>query len=142
MDAAARPSIPWYKRGWIWLASAIALLFGMIVIAFIASALFFAFEVIKSTPAYQSGIAHVTSHPEVIAALGEPIEDGTFVNGSITTSAGQEHCDFSVMLHGPTGRGEAHIVGTVTNGKWTFSTLDLKLPDGTVIDASKGGGSP
>jgi hypothetical protein len=59
--------------------------------------------------------------------LGEPIELGFWISGSINISGPTGNADFSVPLSGPKGAGRLYIVGEKSAGKWSFDLLEVEI---------------
>ncbi len=68
--------------------------------------------------------------------LGEPIEMGWFVSGSVSIKNGLGDSDFSVPISGPKGGATVYIVGKKQGGgPWDFSKVDAVLDNGgRVVD--------
>lgn len=82
----------------------------------------------KSTP-YEETIALLQSHPEAIAALGEPIEAGTWFSGNISINNGEGEASMSVPVSGPKGSGTMHVEAQKPSGSssWNYSRRELEL---------------
>lgn|SRR5574341_159003 len=94
---------------------------------FIAGIFFIISFAMTSNDAYRNGLAAAQSDPRVIAALGEPIEAGWLVMGSIETSGLSGQADMTVPIHGPEGRGRLFIGARRQNGVWSFYTLAVEV---------------
>ncbi|HKU42177.1 MAG TPA: cytochrome c oxidase assembly factor Coa1 family protein [Polyangiales bacterium] len=81
---------------------------------------------LKQTDVYKAASQRVASDPQVVAALGSPIETG-YPQGNIeaTPASGKAQLRFSVQ--GPRGEGTAYVDATKDMGRWTFSQLELEL---------------
>jgi hypothetical protein len=123
---AARPP-NWWQRNWKWVVPAGCGGCLTLAAAFTALLLLFVFSLIKRSDVYVEAIAEARSHPAVVQALGEPIEPGFWVSGSISTSGPSGTADFSAPLHGPTGRGTLYVVAEKQAGIWSYEVLEVEV---------------
>jgi hypothetical protein len=98
-----------------------------LIAAFAFSVLAFVFSLIKTSDVYQEAIRAAVSHPEARRQLGEPIETGWFVSGSIQTAGPSGTADVSVPLSGPRASGRVYAVAAKSAGRWQFSVLELEI---------------
>ncbi|MCC4597769.1 cytochrome c oxidase assembly factor 1 family protein [Xanthomonas campestris pv. phormiicola] len=124
--AAARSG--WWARHWKWAVPLLALLLGAVLLASIAVFVFGIASVTKASEPYRIGLAGAKVNPRVVAALGEPIEDGIMPSGSIATSNGTGSANLTVSLHGSRGNGTLYIEAERHAGEWHYTTLQV-LPD-------------
>ena len=104
----------------------------------IAVLFFVIFSSMKSSTAYKEGIAKAKSHAQVIATLGEPIEEATFMSGNINVSAGVTDVDIAIDLSGPKGSGSLKITASCKAEQCTYSELSLSNTEkGTINILSK-----
>ena len=79
-------------------------------------------------------LARARASAQVRSALGQPIEKGWWVTGSINTSNSTGDADITFPIKGPQAGGEVHAKATKVNGAWKFTILSVTLPDGRVVD--------
>lgn len=84
---------------------------------------------IKNSDAYEQGMRLARANPEVVAALGEPIESGFWISGSINVNGPSGDVDVSIPISGPKGSGTLYVVGTQAAGQWRYSTMEVELPN-------------
>src|SRR5687768_7450173 len=112
------PPRSWWSRNWKWalpvgcllpivLCGGGAVLFVTIILGAVTGS-------IKSSDAYAEGMARARANPEVVASLGEPIESGFLISGSISVNGPSGNVDVSIPISGPKGSGTLYIVGTRT----------------------------
>lgn len=87
----------------------------------------------SSTP-YAHAVATAEAHPAVVEILGEPIEAGWLVQGSIELHNQDGEADLSIPLSGPQGSGRLYVEGTRRAGEWTYSRLQFRAQDGRQVD--------
>jgi hypothetical protein len=68
-------------------------------------------------------------NPEVVAALGEPIELGWLPQGSMNTTGTTGAADLSLGISGPSGRGRLFVVATKEAGEWTLERAEVEIRD-------------
>lgn len=117
----------------------IALIVGIclfLFVAFVGGILFFVFSLLRSNGAYQGALERAKKSPEAIVALGEPMEDGYFMSGNISTSNDSGRASLSIPLSGPKGKGTLRVDAVMQLGVWKFSRLDLVVGAATIKLAS------
>ena len=127
-----QPKPSWWSRNWKWVVPVGCL--GSLAV-FVGGVLLFIFLVysgvsaaIRSSDAYQEGMARAQAHPEVKSALGEPIESGFWISGSINVSGSSGRADVEIPISGPKGSGTLYVVGTRSAGRWQYSTVEVEIP--------------
>lgn len=125
--SAAPRSPSWWGRNWKWAVPVGCL--GMILLpAACTGAIFLAvFGLMRGSEPFNEALARAREHPEVVAALGEPVEAGFFVSGSIDVSGGSGEADFAFTVTGPDGEGTLYVVARMVAGKWEYQTLVLEV---------------
>lgn len=81
----------------------------------------------KKNQPYIDAIQTVTTHPDAIDALGEPIKPGFMISGSISIKNDTGEADFTIPVSGPEGAGKVRIVGKKAGGAWTYETFELQV---------------
>ena len=103
--------------------------------AFAAFLVFVIFGALKQTDVYKTAVARAKSNSQVIAALGQPIEEGWFLSGSTKVNGGSGTADLSIPISGPKGKGTIYAVATKSAGQWNYSKLEVKIDStGETID--------
>jgi hypothetical protein len=126
------PQRSWWSRNWKW-ALPVGCLLPIVLCG--GGFLVFFFLIygavtgsIKSSDAYAEGMARARANPEVVAALGEPIESGFLISGSINVNGSSGNVDVSIPISGPKGSGTLYVVGTRTAGRWQYSRMEAEVP--------------
>ena len=88
-------------------------------------------SLIKNSEPYREGLSLVQENETAIELIGEPIDAGFFVSGSINLNNDDGEADLSFSVSGPDGSGTVHVVGTKTNGVWTYSIIEFQPEDGS-----------
>ena len=130
----APPRKGWLARNWLWsLPVGCLVLFGICggLIGFVA---YIGFGVIKSSAPYTDAVNKAKADPAVQAALGNPVEPGWMINGSVNTmnnnGTKSGDADLTVPLSGPKGSGHVHVVGKIVNNQWEYSTMEVTIDSG------------
>jgi len=99
----------------------------VMVVAFVAAIISFAFGTIKSSYVYQQAIAKTRSNPAVIRELGEPIKPGWLVSGQLSLNEASGRADLSIPISGPKKSGTVYVLAVKKLGKWDFSALEVEV---------------
>jgi len=87
----------------------------------------FTFSTIKSTTVYQEAVVQATDDPEVINALGEPIETGFAISGSVSVNDDSGDANLAIPLSGSKRDGTLYVEATRTSGEWSFHVLEVEV---------------
>jgi hypothetical protein len=101
--------------------------FILLITGFALGLLTFIFSMLKTSDVYRETIETVRTHPAARAELGDPIETGWFVSGSIEVTGPSGHADVSVPLSGSKRSGKVYAVANKSAGRWEFSLLELEV---------------
>jgi hypothetical protein len=63
----------------------------------------------------------------VVDALGEPIEPGWYMSGSINVSGSSGEADIMIPISGPRGTGRIYAVATKSAGRWSYEILEVEI---------------
>jgi hypothetical protein len=124
MTERARRS--WWGRNWFWVVPAGCLLPVALCGGLVTLILTVAFGAIKSSAPFTESWAAVRQHPEARQLLGDPMEPGFFITGSIHVSGAAGDADISYSVSGPKGSGTVCVVAEKAAGQWQSKTLVLK----------------
>jgi hypothetical protein len=116
----------WWGRNWKWVVPVGCLTPIVICGGFVALLLAVVFGAIKSSGPYTESLAAVNQHPKAQQMLGDPIEAGFFVAGSVNVSGSSGNADISYSVSGPKGEATVYVVAEKTAGEWDFKTLVLE----------------
>jgi hypothetical protein len=121
---SAQPS-SWFGRNWKWVVPLGCFSVIAAFVAFVAGIVFVAFGVVRSSDVYQYALQRASSNEAVVEALGEPVEPGWYLTGSIQVEGASGQADISIPLSGPTGKGTLFASARKTGGRWEYSVLEV-----------------
>jgi hypothetical protein len=132
--ASVPPPIPpiqsktWWRKYW-WLVLLIVL--GILGLIGVGGGVFAMFRWIdkemRGSEGYRRAMTLVRADPQVVAALGEPIDDSGFISGNTTSNSHSQSLSIDVPLRGPKGRATVVIVATGRDDEWKFDTLSVTV---------------
>src|SRR5258708_4398103 len=112
------PRESWWQRNRKLALVACAGLLGVGVV--VVALLFVVMGSMKSSVAYKQGLAQAQASPSVGEALGQPIEAGFFVTGSISVTGPSGKADLGIPVHGPLGKGTLYVTAEKRVGEWAI----------------------
>ena len=122
---APRPS--WWMRNWKWFVPVGCLTMVVLITVFVLGIVLIVFGALKSSDAYKTAVARAKANPEVVAALGEPIEEGMFLSGTTNVDGSSGNADLTIPISGPKGKAKVYAIATKRAGRWTYSTLEAEI---------------
>ena len=96
---------------------------GLILVFVILPIFFISISSMLKGEAYQLSLSIIQSNPEVIQLIGEPIEPGFFVMGSVSTSGPDGKASLQYSLTGPLGHADAFVNAYKSMGKWAIKEI-------------------
>lgn len=118
----------WWGRNWKWFVPTGCLGLLLLLVAFVAAVVFFVFSAIKSSDVYRNAVEQARANPTVRQELGEPIEEGWYVKGSIEES-GAGWASLEIPISGP--KRSATIYATATReragAEWQYTRLEVGI---------------
>jgi hypothetical protein len=82
---------------------------------------------IRSSDVYKEAVAKAKGNPQVQAELGQPIEEGFFVTGSININGDVGNANLVIPLSGPKGSATLFVDGRKRAGIWLYSRLEMSI---------------
>lgn len=127
----ARPN--WWQRNWKWFVPVLAALLLALFAAFVFGIVALIFGALKSSTPYQHAITRAQADIAVVAALGEPIRAGWFVQGNIGVDGTSGEADLAIPLEGARADGTLYVVAEKRSGEWRYETLAVNVEGGERI---------
>lgn len=79
---------------------------------------------IRSSDVAQLTLVTAQASPEMKAELGEPMEIGWFITGSVKSNGGNGQADVHLPIAGPNGSASVHAIASKkTGGVWEFTEM-------------------
>ncbi len=132
---------------WILRGLVVLLLLALLVALLLVGGWMFQIQMKKSAPSFRLALETVEKDPQVIQALGEPIDDASSLllppGGDENVEAERGDADWWFDVKGPKDRAHVHAHATRLGGNWSLSLLEVTLDKGQTIkpnlDTDKGG---
>jgi hypothetical protein len=108
-----------------------------VVAALGASGGFFVFKVAMDMvrgEAYEQAMARLRGHAAAVEALGEPIEAGWFLSGTVRETGPSGVASLGIPVSGPRQAGTLYVEAVKDAGLWELRRLELVVPHGGRID--------
>ena len=121
------PRPGWWSRNWTWFVPLGCLSMVVLIVLFVLGIVLIVFGALKSSDAYKTAVARAKSNPEVVAALGEPIEEGMFLSGKTNVEGSSGEADLTIPISGPKGKAKVYAIATKRAGRWNYSTLEVEI---------------
>ena len=117
----------WWSRNWMWFVPTGCLAMMMLFAVFVGGIVMIVFGAMKSSDAYRTAVTMAKANPEVVGALGTPIEEGLFVSGKVNVEGSSGEADLTIPISGPNGKAKIYAVATKRAGQWTDTTLEVAI---------------
>ncbi len=117
----------WYERNKRWAVPVGCLVAILVIVGFFGGIFFIAFSAFKYSGVYVESLTRAHASLAVVQALGEPIEEGFFVFGSIHVNGPSGEADIAIPISGPKGSGTIYAVATKSAGIWHFELLEVDI---------------
>jgi len=125
LPSPASPS--WFGRNWKWVVPVGCLSIIAAFVAFLAGIFLVVFGFLRSSDVYQYALERATSNEAVVEALGEPVEPGWYLTGSIEVQGASGQADVSIPIAGPRGKGTIFVSARKTAGRWDYQVLEVEI---------------
>jgi hypothetical protein len=117
----------WWGRNWKWLVPVGCLGIIFVAVVLCTGIIGFIMGSMKSSWACSQGVELARHNTKVAEALGQPLETGWLISGSITFTGPSGYADLAIPLHGPKNGGTLYVLAhkaAVTHDKQCFWRLD------------------
>jgi hypothetical protein len=82
---------------------------------------------LRSSDAYQLALAAAQREPAVTAVLGAPVRAGWLTTGQINVAGSNGEANLEIPISGPRGSGTIAARANKAAGKWSFTTLNVRI---------------
>ncbi|WP_162454843.1 cytochrome c oxidase assembly factor Coa1 family protein [Pseudoxanthomonas kalamensis] len=120
----------WWRRHWKWLVPLLAALLLSLFAAFVFGIISLVFGALRSSEPYRHALQRAQADPAVIAALGEPIRAGWFVQGSMSSTGGGGSADLAIPLDGSKADATLYVTAKKSAGRWRYEVVAVNVEDG------------
>lgn len=112
------------------------------VLVFVLGIVAFVFGTIRRSGAYQLAVSQVRESAAVREALGQPVEEGWWVTGSVNVTGPSGKASLSFPVSGPRGEATVYVDAVKQAGEWDLRLLEVSLAKGARVDLlDEAGGS-
>jgi hypothetical protein len=117
----------WLQRNlkWVILAAVLACL--LFFAALLGAIAFVVVTATRSSDVYRTAMARAQSHPQVIEQLGQPLEPGWLIQGTIEVDNRTGQADLAIPLHGPLGEASISVIAEKRGGVWQYEQLEVRI---------------
>lgn len=116
------------KAGCIGLSGCLSLLVGgLILVGIVGGIIYLVMGNFKSSPVYTQAIKAAQSDSRVTQALGEPVQPGWYVTGTIEEQGISGDATLTIPISGPRKGGTLFASARKQNGVWQFYTLAVQV---------------
>lgn len=98
----------------------------------VASIFFGVSAAMQGSEPYKRAVAEAQNNAEVQELLGEPVEAGFLVTGSINMNNDGGDCDIQIPISGPKSSGTLRVRGTRNGGTWEYQEISANINGKTV----------
>ncbi len=99
----------------------------IVFILFIALIMFIPRTVLRNSEVHAQAMDMLRANPQAVELLGEPIEAGRAVSGSVSTANGGGEAELWIPVSGPRDSGELVVEAVRIGGAWDFLKLELNV---------------
>jgi len=83
------------------------------------------FYAMRNNEPYEHALRRARENPQLREALGEPIEAGWWISGSISTDSTGGTAKLAIPISGPKGRARIYVDATRRAGRWEYTQLQV-----------------
>jgi len=84
-------------------------------------------KIFRSSSPCQSALSAAQASPAMRAQIGEPIELGWLITGSINSINGSGSANLNILVHGPKGKASVRVIGKSAAGVWNYEKMTATI---------------
>ena len=117
----------WWSRNWTWFVPVGCLTIAFLFVAGVGIVTWFAFSSFRSSDVLQGALDAARADPRVVEALGEPIDMGWLISGSIRYENREGEADLTIPISGPDDAGFIRLEAVKQGADWTYYRLEVTI---------------
>ncbi|MEQ9460950.1 MAG: cytochrome c oxidase assembly factor Coa1 family protein [Phycisphaeraceae bacterium] len=121
----------WWDQNKRWFLSVLIGVPVLVTVVGFSVGLMYAGRVLWGSEVAVVSLEMVKGSAEVVDLLGEPIEAGWFIQGTVDEAAGL--AEMRYVVRGPKADGGVRVKGEVVDGVWVVTGLDVGVGEGVVV---------
>ena len=116
----------WWQRHWKWAVPLIALIVLSLVFAFVYGLTTVIGGAVRDNDAYRIAMAQAAADPDLVAAIGSPIEHDGFMSANMSRGV-RSTASLRIPVSGPRGEATVFVEAEEIVGVWRFSLLSVTV---------------
>ncbi len=92
----------------------------------------------RNSEPYQVAVSRAQGSAELVAALGGPVEEGSFPRGTISVSGGSGTADLTIPVRGPSGSATVYVQAQKLGGHWEYQRIVADVDGKDGADGAQG----
>ena len=121
------PRKNWWQRNWKWFVPTGCVTLIALFAIFIFSVFFAVTGIMKQSTPYTDAFTAAQNNAEVIAVLGEPLEQSGMLQGNISIQNNTGEANISIPIEGPNGKAIIYVIGTKYSDEWTYDKMTILI---------------
>jgi len=117
----------WWGRNWKWVIPVGCIVPIVLCAGLCTGICVFGFGILKSSWAFTEGVELARHNPKVIEELGEPIETGWMITGSVNINGSSGFANLSIPLSGPKNQGTLYVTAEKHAEEWKFEKAEVEI---------------
>ena len=126
----------WFSRNWRWFVPAAVLAVVGFFLAIVALIVTLVFGFLRQSEPYTHSLELAKTNAQVKETLGQPVQEGYYVLGDLSTRGDEGEANLSFPIHGPHGKGSVKVNAEKRQGQWIYMRIRFVSEDGKEIDLS------
>ncbi len=117
----------WWSNNWTWFVPVGCLTIAFLFVAGVGMVIWLIFTSVKSSDVLQGALDAARADPRVVEALGEPIEMGWLISGSVRYENREGEADLTIPISGPYDSGSIRLEAVKQGEDWTYHRLEVTI---------------
>lgn len=117
----------WWSNNWTWFVPVGCLTIAFLFVAGVGMVIWLIFTSVKSSDVLQGALDAARADPRVVEALGEPIEMGWLISGSVRYENREGEANLTIPISGPEDSGSIRLEAVKQGEDWTYHRLEVTI---------------